>query len=225
MNTIRILLVDDHEMVRMGVRTYLLTEPDLEVVGEADSGERAVQLAAELKPDVILMDLVMSGMDGVAATREVLKTVPEAKVLVVTSYLEDEKIMPALEAGAKGYLLKTVLGDELAGFIRKVHNGETVLEPQVAAKVVAALQKPKQEPAPVDALTEREMDVLRLLADGYNNQQIGDTLYIGIKTVKTHVSNILAKLGVEDRTQAAVYALKNGLVEQKGQVAREYGKR
>ncbi|HEU4965252.1 MAG TPA: response regulator transcription factor [Bacilli bacterium] len=202
-------------MVRMGVKTYLLTEPDLEVVGEAGSGEEAVRAVADLQPDVVLMDLVMGGMDGVAATREVLKIKPDLHVLVVTSYLEDEKILPALEAGAKGYLLKTVLGEELTGAIRKVASGETVLEPQVAAKVVASLQKPKQEASPVDALTEREMDVLRLLADGYTNQQIGDTLYIGIKTVKTHVSNILAKLGVEDRTQAAIYALKNGLVEEK----------
>jgi NarL family two-component system response regulator LiaR len=212
---IRILLVDDHEMVRMGVRTYLMTEPDLEVVGEAGSGERAVELARELRPDIVLMDLVMGGMDGVEATRGVLTVSPQSKVLVVTSFLEDEKVMPALEAGASGYLLKTVLGDELVRSIRKVVQGETVLEPQVAAKVVANLQKPKRETSPLASLTEREVEVLRLIAEGMTNQQIGETLFIGIKTVKTHVSNILAKLGVEDRTQAAVLALKNGWVKGK----------
>jgi NarL family two-component system response regulator LiaR len=212
---IRILLVDDHERVRMGVRTYLMTEPDLEVVGEAGSGERAVELARELRPDIVLMDLVMGGMDGVEATRGVLTVSPQSKVLVVTSFLEDEKVMPALEAGASGYLLKTVLGDELVRSIRKVVQGETVLEPQVAAKVVANLQKPKRETSPLASLTEREVEVLRLIAEGMTNQQIGETLFIGIKTVKTHVSNILAKLGVEDRTQAAVLALKNGWVKGK----------
>jgi NarL family two-component system response regulator LiaR len=211
---VKILLVDDHDMVRLGIRTYLMTEPDLVVIGEANSGERAVELVKELQPDLVLMDLVMGGMDGVAATREVLSVRPETKVLVLTSFLEDDKVLPALEAGASGYLLKTVLGDELVRSIRKVVGGETVLEPQVAAKVVAALQKPKKETLSVDTLTERERDVLRLLAEGMSNQQIGEALFIGIKTVKTHVSNILAKLNVEDRTQAAVLALKNGWIDE-----------
>ncbi|MGZ4032632.1 MAG: response regulator [Tumebacillaceae bacterium] len=212
-NTIRVLLVDDHDMVRLGIRTYLMTEPEIEVVGEANSGEQAVEVVKDLQPDVVLMDLVMSGMDGVAATREVLKIHPTAKVLVLTSFLEDTKVFPALEAGASGYILKTVLGDELVQSIRSVYKGETVLEPQVATRVVAALQKPKTPAVSVDVLTEREMDVLHLLADGMTNQQIGEKLFIGIKTVKTHVSNILAKLGVEDRTQAAVMAHKNGWVD------------
>jgi len=210
METIRIMLVDDHDMVRLGVKTYLLTEDDLEVVGEASSGEEAVRLVGDLQPDIVLMDLVMAGMDGVAATREVLQVLPTTKVLVVTSFLEDDKVLPALEAGAAGYLLKTVLGDELVRTIRRIVAGETVLEPQVAAKVVASLQKPKPQGPTLDSLTEREVDVLRLLTEGMTNQQIGETLYIGIKTVKTHVSNILAKLGVEDRTQAAILAIKNG---------------
>jgi two-component system, NarL family, response regulator LiaR len=213
---IRILLVDDHDMVRLGVKTYLMTEPDIEVVGEANSGEQAVQVVTELRPDIVLMDLVMGGMDGVAATREVLKVCPETKVLVLTSFLEDEKVLPALEAGASGYLLKTVLGDELTRSIRKVVGGETVLEPQVAAKVVANLQKPKIAAVSRDVLTEREMDVLRLIAQGMSNQQIGEALFIGIKTVKTHVSNVLAKLQVEDRTQAAILAIKNGWVDEQG---------
>jgi two-component system, NarL family, response regulator LiaR len=214
--SVKILLVDDHDMVRLGIRTYLMTEPDLVVIGEANSGEKAVEMVKELEPDLVLMDLVMCGMDGVAATREVLAVRPETKVLVLTSFLEDDKVLPALEAGASGYLLKTVLGDELVRSIRKVVGGETVLEPQVAAKVVAALQKPKKEMLSVDTLTERERDVLHLLADGMSNQQIGETLFIGIKTVKTHVSNILAKLNVEDRTQAAVLALKNGWIDAAG---------
>lgn len=213
MKTIRVMIVDDHEMVRLGVRTYLLTEPDVEVVGEAASGELAARKAAEVAPDVVLMDLVMPGMDGVAATREVLAKVPGTKVLVLTSYLEDEKVLPALEAGASGYLLKTVLGDELAKAIRRVVSGETVLEPQVAARVVAALQKPKSTGPSVELLTERERDVLGLMAEGLSNQAIGEQLFIGIKTVKTHVSNILAKLEVEDRTQAALLAVKNGWVD------------
>jgi NarL family two-component system response regulator LiaR len=216
-NRIRIVLVDDHDMVRLGIRTYLLTEQDIEVVGEAGSGEQAVQLVQELKPDLVLMDLVMPGMDGVAATRAVLKAEPKTKVLVLTSFVEDDKVLPALEAGASGYLLKTVLGDELVRSIRKVCAGETVLEPQAAAKMLAALQKPKREERKLDALTEREQEVLRLIAQGKTNQQIGEELFIGIKTVKTHVSNILSKLCVEDRTQAAIYALKNGFVEVSGQ--------
>jgi NarL family two-component system response regulator LiaR len=215
-DVIRVLLVDDHDMVRIGIRTYLMTEEDIEVVGEAGSGEQAVEIVSDLLPDVVLMDLVMGGMDGVAATREVLKIHPSAKVLVLTSFLEDTKVFPALEAGASGYLLKTVLGDELVQSIRSVYKGETVLEPQVAARVVAALQKPKAPTVSVDVLTERERDVLQLLADGMTNQQIGEALFIGIKTVKTHVSNILAKLGVEDRTQAAVMAYKNGWVDSNG---------
>lgn len=215
---IRILLVDDHDMVRLGVKTYLMTEPDIEVAGEANSGELAVQVVQELRPDIVLMDLVMGGMDGVAATREVLKVCPQTKVLVLTSFLEDEKVLPALEAGASGYLLKTVLGDELTRSIRKVVGGETVLEPQVAAKVVANLQKPKKETVSRDVLTEREMDVLRLIAQGMSNQQIGETLFIGIKTVKTHVSNVLAKLQVDDRTQAAILAIKNGWVDESGKI-------
>ncbi|PWK05955.1 response regulator [Tumebacillus permanentifrigoris] len=213
MSNIRVLLVDDHDMVRLGVRTYLLTEPDVEIVGEANSGELGVELVQQVKPDVVLMDLVMGGIDGVQATREVLAVYPQTKVLVLTSYLEDEKVLPALEAGASGYLLKTVLGDELAIAIRKVFHGETVLEPQVAAKVVANLQKPKPVAPVTDLLTEREMDVLRLIGQGMTNQQIGETLYIGIKTVKTHVSNILAKLSVEDRTQAAILAIRKGWVD------------
>ncbi|ASS76655.1 DNA-binding response regulator [Tumebacillus algifaecis] len=211
---IRIVLVDDHDMVRQGIRTYLLTEADIEVVGEANTGEAAVELVERLQPDLVLMDLLMPGMDGVAATRAVLKARPQTKVLVLTSFVQDDKVLPALEAGASGYLLKTVLGDELVRSIRKVCAGDTVLEPVVAAKMLAALQKPKeQELGWLDALTEREQDVLRLLAQGLTNQAIGEQLFIGIKTVKTHVSNILAKLGVEDRTQAAIYALKNGLLE------------
>ncbi|KEO82164.1 response regulator [Tumebacillus flagellatus] len=213
MSNIRVLLVDDHDMVRLGVRTYLMTEPDIEIVGEAGSGEEGVKRVSELGPDVVLMDLVMGGIDGVEATRRVLAERPQTKVLVLTSFLEDDKVLPALEAGASGYQLKTVLGEELATSIRKVHRGETVLEPQVAAKVVANLQKPKSPTPTAETLTEREMDVLRLIGRGMTNQQIGETLYIGIKTVKTHVSNILAKLGVEDRTQAAILAIRNGWVD------------
>jgi NarL family two-component system response regulator LiaR len=208
---IKVLLVDDHEMVRIGLAAVLGTEPDIEVVGEASNGEEGIRLAEEYRPDVVLMDLVMDGMDGIETTKRLLKVVPDCKVIVLTSYLDDEKIYPVIEAGAFSYLLKTSRAHEIAGAIRSAMKGQPILESQVASKIMNRFRQPKQMPH--DQLTEREMEVLKLIAKGKSNQELADELHIGIKTVKFHVTNILAKLGVEDRTQAAIYAYKHGLAD------------
>lgn len=208
---IKVLFADDHEMVRIGVASYLSAQPDIEVIAEADDGEPAVKLALELKPDIILMDLVMKKMDGIEATKRILKEWPEAKIIIVTSFLDDEKVYPALEAGATSYLLKTSKADEIAEAIRATYDGQTVLEPEVTGKLMNRMRKPKEEKLH-EQLTEREKEVLFLLAAGKTNQEIADELFIALKTVKVHVSNILAKLEVQDRTQAVIYAFQHGLV-------------
>jgi NarL family two-component system response regulator LiaR len=208
---IRVLLVDDHEMVRMGLAAFLATTPDIEVVGEADNGKEGVRLARELKPDVILMDLVMEEMDGIEATKQITKENPEAKIIVLTSFVDDEKVYPVIEAGAMSYLLKTTRAPQIAEAIRAAYKGESVLEAKVTNKMMQRMRA-KEEKLPHEDLTERELEVLRLIAEGKTNQEIADQLVIGIKTVKTHVSNILAKLDVEDRTQAAIYAHRHSLV-------------
>jgi len=201
---IRVMLVDDHEMVRMGLAAYLSTEDDIEVVGEASSGEEGVRLAVELKPDVILMDLVMEGIGGVEATRRIREACSSCKVIVLTSFIDDEKVYPVIEAGAFSYLLKTSRAVEIARAIRSAAAGEPVLESRVANKLMARFRS-GSESLPHEQLTPRELEVLLLIGKGKSNQEIADELIIGIKTVKTHVSNILSKLGVEDRTQAAIY--------------------
>ncbi|KUP23314.1 MULTISPECIES: response regulator transcription factor [Paenibacillus] len=211
---IKVLLVDDHEMVRIGLAAVLGTEDGIEVVGEAGSGEEGIRLAQEYNPDVVLMDLVMEGMDGIETTKRLLKLYPDCKVIVLTSYLDDEKMYPVIEAGAFSYLLKTSRASEVADAIRAAARGQSVLESQVASKMMNRFRNNAKAEAPAyKELTEREMEVLKLLAQGKSNQDIADQLIIGIKTVKFHVTNILAKLGVEDRTQAAIYAYKNGLAE------------
>ena len=210
---IKVLLVDDHEMVRIGLAAVLATEEGIEVVGEASNGQEGVRLAKEYRPDVVLMDLVMEGMDGVETTRQIMQICPDCKVIVLTSYLDDEKIYPVIEAGAFSYLLKTSRASEIAQAIRAAANGQPVLESQVASKIMTRFRQPKKEVPAHHDLTEREMEVLRLIAAGKSNQEVADELFIGVKTVKFHVTNILAKLGVEDRTQAAIYAYKNGLVK------------
>lgn len=207
---IRVLLVDDHEMVRMGLAAYLATEDGIEVVGEAGNGEEGLRLAEQLKPDVILMDLVMDQMDGIAATRAIRERLPETKVIVLTSFIDDEKVYPVIEAGAFSYLLKTARASEIAEAIRSAYAGQPVLESQVAGKIMARV---RQRELPHASLTTRELEVLRLIGEGKSNQEIAEALVIGIKTVKTHVSNILSKLHVEDRTQAAIYAHRHGLVK------------
>ncbi|QWU15438.1 two-component system, NarL family, response regulator LiaR [Paenibacillus sophorae] len=211
---IKVLLVDDHEMVRIGLAAVLGTEEGIEVVGEAGNGEEGIRLAQEYKPDVVLMDLVMEGMDGIETTRQVMRLYPECKVIVLTSYLDDEKMYPVIEAGAFSYLLKTSRASEVADAIRAAARGQSVLVSEVASKMMNRFRSDARIEAPAHSeLTDREMEVLKLLAQGKSNQDIADQLIIGIKTVKFHVTNILAKLGVEDRTQAAIYAYKNGLAE------------
>lgn len=211
---ITILLVDDHSIVRSGVRAYLDANPDLEVVGEAASGAEAVRLAAELAPDVILMDLVMPEMDGVEATWRVRQVSPRTQVVVLTSFHEDSHIFPAIKAGALSYLLKDIDPEELAGAVRAAARGEAVLNPQVAARLVQEMRGEKPGPAgvnPYTTLSEREMEVLLLLAEGLSNSEIARRLVLSEKTVKSHVSNILNKLHLADRTQAAILAWREGL--------------
>ncbi|MFD2615159.1 response regulator [Paenibacillus gansuensis] len=207
------MLVDDHEMVRIGLAAVLSTEDGIEVVGEASNGADGIRLAEEFRPDVVLMDLVMDGMDGIETTRKLLQIHPDCKVIVLTSFLDDEKMYPVIEAGAFSYLLKTSRATEIAQAIHAAARGQSILESQVASKIMNRFRQPKAEAAPHEQLTEREMEVLRLLSKGKSNQEVADELFIGIKTVKFHVTNVLAKLGVEDRTQAAIYAFKNGLAE------------
>lgn len=209
MNTIKVILVDDHQMVRLGLKSYLDMQPDVEVIAEADNGRIGVEKALELRPDVVIMDLVMPEMTGSEATLAILKEWPEAKVLVLTSYLDNAKIYPVLEAGAKGYMLKTSSADEILHAIRKVAVGEVAIETEVDKKV----QEINVDAPLHQQLTARERDILGLLAKGYDNQTIADESFISLKTVKTHVSNILSKLNVSDRTQAVVYAFEHGLVD------------
>ncbi len=211
---ITVLIVDDHTVVRQGVRAFLETQSDIRVIGEAASGEEAVRLAAEHVPDVVLMDLVMPGMDGVEATRRVKRVSPRTQIIVLTSYHDDEHIFPAIRAGAISYLLKDVAPDELADAIRKAARGEAILHPRVAARVIQEIHAlPPEPPTPFAELTERELEVLRLIAEGLSNAEIAERLVISEKTVKSHVSNILSKLHLADRTQAAVYAWKEGLMD------------
>ncbi|AST96413.1 MULTISPECIES: response regulator [Shouchella] len=205
---IQVLIVDDHETVRMGVSAFLSTQEDLHVAGEAANGEEGVKLALQLKPDVILMDLVMDGMDGIEATKQIKANWPQAKIVVVTSFVDSDKLRPVLEAGATSYVLKTSSAMQIAEAIRKTHNGESVLDAKVQGQMISAFTAnvPLHQ-----ALTKREMEILKLMSEGKTNQQISEELYITIKTVKTHVSHILAKLEVEDRTQAVIYALKEKL--------------
>jgi NarL family two-component system response regulator LiaR len=211
---ITILIVDDHQMVRQGVRAFLETQPDLLVVGEASTGEEAIQEAVNHVPDVILMDLVMPGeVDGVEATRQVKNTSPRTQVVVLTSYHEDEHIFPAIRAGALSYVLKDIGSEELGEVVRKAANGEAVLHPRVAARLILEVQGSRGgKTNPFTELSDREMDVLHLIADGLPNAKIAEQLVISEKTVKGHVSNILSKLHLADRTQAAVYAWREGIV-------------
>ena len=207
---IKVLLVDDHEMVRLGVSSYLMIQSDMDVVGEASNGLEGYHKALELRPDIILMDLVMDVMDGIEATQKIMADWPQAKIIIVTSFLDDEKVYPAMEAGASSYLLKTSSAAEIAQAIRSTYQGHKVIEPAVTEKIIEH-RLDQARPKPHDELTNRELDVLRLIGQGYSNQAIAEELVITLKTVKTHVSNIFTKLEVEDRTQAAIYAVHHHL--------------
>lgn len=209
---IKLLIVDDHEMVRLGLTSYFSILKDIEVIGEAKNGAEGVKMALNMNPDVILMDLVMDVMDGIEATKVILSEWPAAKILILTSFIDDEKVYPALEAGASGYLLKTSTASEIAEAIRRTYSGEEIIEEEVSKKI-------KEDELNGDrrklhqTLTNRELEVLHLIAEGLPNQEIADELFITLKTVKTHVSNILSKLEVSDRTQATIYAFKHHLID------------
>jgi DNA-binding NarL/FixJ family response regulator len=213
---IRVLITDDHAVVREGLRAFLELQDGLEVVGEAADGEEAVAQAQQLAPDVVLMDLVMPGLDGVGAMRRLHQAAPRSRVIVLTSFLDDERLMPAIEAGAAGYLLKDVAPAQLAQAIRAAYVGETMISPTVATRLVQTISQRAEQPTAragcPPPLTRREQEVLELLAEGYANKRIAIELGIAEKTVKAHVGRVLAKLGVTDRTQAALLALRDGIV-------------
>jgi NarL family two-component system response regulator LiaR len=218
---VRVLIVDDHAIVRKGIRALLSEADGFEVVGEADNGQEAVLRAAESHPDVILMDLLMPGMDGIEATRQITSRQPQARILVLTSFAADNKVFPAIKAGASGYLLKDSAPDELVRAIRQVHRGEPSLHPTIARKLLQEVAHPaEQQPAP-EALTAREMEVLRLIAQGLSNQEIADRLVVSEPTVRAHVSRILGKLHLASRTQAALYAVREGLTDADAASAQE----
>jgi NarL family two-component system response regulator LiaR len=210
---ITILLVDDHEVVRRGLKAFLDTQPDFKVIGEAGSGDEAVDSAKELLPDVMLMDLVMSGMGGVEATRRIKSITPRTQIIVLTSFHQDHYIFPALQAGALSYILKDVMMEDLADAIRRAARGEAVMHPRIAERVIQEIDGAKSAAFnPFTELTNREMEVLRLIAKGMSNGEIAEALFISENTVKGHVSNILSKLHLADRTQAAVFAWEQGLI-------------
>ncbi|HCS39571.1 MAG TPA: DNA-binding response regulator [Anaerolineaceae bacterium] len=212
-DVIRVVLVDDHSMIRIGLKAFFDTIADIEVVGEAGSGEEGLRVIEETHPDVVLMDLIMNGMDGVEATQQVKKICPACKVIILTSYHEDSHIFPALRAGALSYVLKDIDPDDLARAIRAAHAGDAMINPQVAARMVKEIQGNNQDAMnPFVELTDRELDVLRMIAVGKNNQEIAAELVVSESTVKTHITNLLSKLHVKDRTQAAAYAWQNGIV-------------
>ena len=210
---IRILIVDDHAIVREGQRALVETEPGMTLVGEATNGEEAIELARILNPDVIFMDLFMPGVDGIEATEAIKAENPQARILVLTSFAEDEKVFRAVKAGASGYLLKDATPDEILTAVRQVYRGEPAMNPTIANKLMRELQRESNLPPTEEPLTERELDILKLVAQGLSNQEIAEELVISERTVRTHVSNILSKLHLANRTQVALYALREGLAD------------
>jgi len=209
---IRLMIVDDHKMVREGLKIYLSTEDDIEIVGEAENGAVAAELAGQLKPDVILMDLMMPVADGIEGTRLCLAASPASRVIVCTSMPDDERVVPAIRAGALSYILKDVSAEELAQTIRSAATGKATLHPMAAQRMMQELTAPPKAKSGVDEISPREMEVLQLIARGLSNKEIGEKLFIGERTVKTHVSHLLEKLQLQDRTQLAIHAVQNKLV-------------
>ena len=212
-SSIRVLIVDDHAIVRKGIRALLSEAGGFEVVGEADTGQAALLLAVETRPDVILMDLLMPGMDGIEATRQITGRHPQARILVLTSFAADNKVFPAIKAGALGYLLKDSSPDDLVRAIRQVHRGEPSLHPIIARKLLQEIARPAELQPALESLTAREIEVLKLIAEGLSNQDIADRIIVSESTVRAHVSRILGKLHLASRTQAALYAVREGLTD------------
>ncbi|NLY78908.1 MAG: response regulator transcription factor [Lysinibacillus sp.] len=210
---IRVLIADDHHVVRRGLLFFLKTQKDIEVVGEAKNGVEAVQLVEELKPDIVLMDLVMPEMDGIEATKKIKAQWPDVQVLMLTSFSDKDHVLPAIEAGAAGYQLKDIEPDDLVSSIRQVMRGENIMHPVATIQLEEQLREEENLPHVKNPLTRREKDVLAELTKGKSNREIASSLFVTEKTVKTHISNIFAKLEVQDRTQAALYAVKHGLTE------------
>jgi len=214
MSKIKVLIADDHHVVRRGLLFFLKTQKDIEIIGEAANGEEAVKLVSQLNPDVVLMDLSMPEMDGAMATKAIRETNKDVKIIILTSYADQDHVIPALRAGASGYQLKDIEPDDLVQTIRDVLNGQSKLHPKVTLHVMDHLSKPPTQPqTKIDELTKREKEVLNELAKGKSNKEIASALFITEKTVKTHISNILSKLQLSDRTQAAIYAVKNGFID------------
>jgi NarL family two-component system response regulator LiaR len=213
---IRVLIVDDHQVVRQGLSTFLGLRPEILVVGEAADGKAAIEMVVRLEPDIVLMDLVMPELDGIAATRQIRSLHPQTHVIALTSFTEDDKVIPAIQAGAASYLLKDVTPDALVEAILAVHRGEARLHPDIARKLMERVAQgrtgTREAAAPAEGLTTRELEVIRLVARGRSNHEIAEELVISEKTVKSHVSSILGKLNLEDRTQLAIHAIKSGLV-------------
>ncbi|UBH12730.1 response regulator transcription factor [Macrococcus armenti] len=206
----RVIFVDDHEMVRIGISSYLSMQEGIEIVGEASNGKEGIEKTLQLKPDVVLMDMVMNEMDGIEATAQIKSQMPNVKVVMLTSFIEDKEVYRALDVGVDSYILKTSSAEEIRDAIIKTYQGESVFEKEVMMKMRARMN---QKAELHDMLTEREKEILLLIAKGYSNQEIADASHITIKTVKTHVSNILSKLEVQDRTQAVIYAFQHDLIE------------
>jgi two-component system, NarL family, response regulator LiaR len=211
--TIKILIADDHAVVREGLRSLIATEPGMQVQGEAPDGLVAVKMYEKLQPDVALFDLMMPRMNGISAIQEIINRYPHARILVLTSFAEDEQILPAIKAGALGYLLKDTAPEELLNAIREVYAGESSLSPAIARKLIHEINRPPQRGDTIETLSEREREVLNLLADGLSNQEIAGVLVISERTVRNHVGNILGKLQLANRTQAALYAIRTGLAK------------
>lgn len=208
---IRVVVVDDHEIVRKGIIAYLQTDEEIEVIGQAASGNEGAKLVLKERPEVVLMDLMMDDGNGIDATKQIMAKFPACKIIILTSFYDDEQLFPVIEAGAFSYLLKTSGADTIVTAIKKAYAGENIIEPVVAGRMMSTFRSDKKKLH--DTLTERELEVLLCIGNGMTNQEISERLYIGIKTVKTHVSNILSKLQVNDRTQAAVYVHRNNLLK------------
>jgi len=220
MDKIRLLIADDHELVRQGLRGFLELQDDFDIVGEGDTGIDAVEMAESLKPDIVLLDLIMPKMDGVEATRRILAADPNMKVVILSSFSDEDNVFPAIQAGAMGYILKDISPDDLAETLKETHKGKTQIHPDIARKLMQKVQQPdtpNNGSSPADELTARELDVLKCIGRGLSNKEIADDLSISHMTVKTHVSNLLSKLGLYDRTQAAIFAIREGIVSPEGE--------